>query len=346
MSHKKEFWQVVRGLCIMAVIICHCPGLAKFESFSPDYMFFLVVRQMASFGVPVFLFISGFFVNPEKVMQKKCFFLTRFRRLAVPYFIWTFIYLLVGYIQFAQNGLTFPLSKMIVAFVTGGATAPLYYIVVLLQLTLLTPFLLNRLKKNDCITKLIWWITPIYLVLIYVYCWVNGGFPPFYNVPFFGWIFFYYLGLNMRQNPLFLKKIVSFLGRKVFLICCLGLCILESALLSTHNLVSFAMSQMKFSSMLMSFVICLYVFINGEKHGNNKLLVSVGDCSYGIFYIHELVKKVAIFTVGIIAGYIGFMGKFILCFMITFLLSYILIYFYRKILDKFKISNSIFSSWL
>ena len=346
MSQKKEFWQVVRGLCIMAVIICHCPGIAKFESFSFDYLFFLVVRQIASFGVPVFLFISGYFVNPEKVMQKNVFFLTRFRRLAVPYFIWTCIYLLVGYIQFAQNGLTFPVSKMIVAFITGGATAPLYYIIVLLQLTLLTPFLLNHLKKNDWIKKLLWLISPMYLVLIYAYCWTEGKFPPFYNVPFFGWIFFYYLGLNLRHNPIFFKRVFSFFGKKEFLICGLVLCVFESMFLSAHNLVNFAISQMKFSSMLMSLIICLYVFVNGEKKCLDKLFISFGDCSYGIFYIHELVKKLAIFIISMFTSCLGFTIKFVLCFMITFLLSFVFIYLYRKWLKKFKISNFIFSSWV
>jgi hypothetical protein len=42
------------------------------------------------------------------------------------------------------------IKSVIYAFVFGQSAASLYYILVLLQLTLLTPYLINK-RKNGCI---------------------------------------------------------------------------------------------------------------------------------------------------------------------------------------------------
>ena len=71
-STKNEYFQAVRGICICAVILIHCQnGLAfKFEEFpnNINYFYWIFSRQFLNFCVATFFFLSGYFVNKEKVL--------------------------------------------------------------------------------------------------------------------------------------------------------------------------------------------------------------------------------------------------------------------------------------
>ena len=60
---KSRYWQAVRGVCILAVIMIHCPvgqnGL--------DQIVWLALRQLINFPVAIFIFMAGYFIKPEKV---------------------------------------------------------------------------------------------------------------------------------------------------------------------------------------------------------------------------------------------------------------------------------------
>ena len=60
---KSRYWQAVRGICILAVIMIHCPvgqnGL--------DQIVWLALRQFINFPVAIFIFMAGYFIKPEKV---------------------------------------------------------------------------------------------------------------------------------------------------------------------------------------------------------------------------------------------------------------------------------------
>jgi len=64
---KSEYWQIVRGVCILAVIMIHCPSGYNFST--ADGTVWLVVRSLINFPVALFIFMAGYFVNAEKVKQ-------------------------------------------------------------------------------------------------------------------------------------------------------------------------------------------------------------------------------------------------------------------------------------
>ena len=59
---KSQYWQVVRGICILAVIAIHCP-----QGTDGDLYTWLGIRQFIDFPVALFIFMAGYFVKPEKV---------------------------------------------------------------------------------------------------------------------------------------------------------------------------------------------------------------------------------------------------------------------------------------
>ena len=59
---KQQYWQIVRGICILAVVMIHCPqGTADL-----DQTVWLGIRQIVNFPVALFIFMAGYFVNPSK----------------------------------------------------------------------------------------------------------------------------------------------------------------------------------------------------------------------------------------------------------------------------------------
>lgn len=60
---KQQYWQIVRGICILAVVMIHCPQ-GK-EGFGQTV--WLGIRQIINFPVALFIFMAGYFVNPPKV---------------------------------------------------------------------------------------------------------------------------------------------------------------------------------------------------------------------------------------------------------------------------------------
>jgi surface polysaccharide O-acyltransferase-like enzyme len=107
----------------------------------------VLVQQLALFSVPVFLFISGFFVAYAsrshvqdlswKVVQ------TRMLNLLWPYLIWSIV-------VFAGKGLqgeVFTPTQYIRLLLTGGVTEGYYFVPLLCQLYLLSP-IISRLGKN------------------------------------------------------------------------------------------------------------------------------------------------------------------------------------------------------
>lgn len=60
---KSRYWQAVRGICILAVIMIHCP----IGQNALDQIVWLALRQLINFPVAVFIFMAGYFIKPEKV---------------------------------------------------------------------------------------------------------------------------------------------------------------------------------------------------------------------------------------------------------------------------------------
>lgn len=67
MKEKDTYWQSIRGICILAVIMIHCP---TGQGYTPDiYNTWIVLRQIINFPVVLFIFLSGYFTNIDKIKE-------------------------------------------------------------------------------------------------------------------------------------------------------------------------------------------------------------------------------------------------------------------------------------
>lgn len=286
MERKREYWQSIRGICILAVVLIH--SLGGFD-YSVGYdTEFIVLRQVINFAVATFVFMSGYFVPVEKICNKdfsyKEWILNRGGRLCVPFVIWSLLYSGISLVKDSHHGVSVNWLGYLYRFIVGKSATPFYYIVVLIQLTVITPRLVNVVKESKIIKNLLWLITPCYLLYIYVWNLTTGFSPRLYETLLPAWFGFYYLGINVRCG---LKLKCS---RWKVLIAWAVSCVEALALRKLGMNVGFYTSQITFGSFLYSVAVIGWILKQSDtQHGSAKLLGEIGDCSYGIFYVHMAV---------------------------------------------------------
>lgn len=67
-KEKREYWQSIRGICILAVVLIH--SLGGFDYTGSYDTEFIILRQIINFAVATFVFMSGYFVPVEKICNK------------------------------------------------------------------------------------------------------------------------------------------------------------------------------------------------------------------------------------------------------------------------------------
>ncbi len=68
-KQRNVFWQCVRGICILAVIMIHSPSGLEYGEGTFPYEATFILRQFINFPVVIFFYLAGYFTNPEKVRK-------------------------------------------------------------------------------------------------------------------------------------------------------------------------------------------------------------------------------------------------------------------------------------
>ena len=295
MSKKNMFWQIVRAICILAVIAIHCPNALNLSHSTFQFHLYVIVRALVNFPVAVFLFLAGYFINQEKCLaDKRTFFLNRGGvRLLIPYIVWSAIYMLVSRLGGDQLGA----SEIVWKLLTGKSAGPLYYVVVLIQLTLLTPYLIScALKKSSWP----WLITPAALVIVYVFAYRAEGVPWYCDTLFPLWFGFYYLGIRLRTEDIHITSFLKKMGSIPCVLLSFLINLVESELLIHNGITTtLAVSQNRIGGFLYALAIVgLFYRLSGIMNCKKNLLVWLGDNSYAIYFTHYLVLKIVTKTIG------------------------------------------------
>lgn len=290
---RDTYWDAVRGVCIIAVVWIHTTnGLAYADG--PNawaYDYWLVARQLVNFAVAVFIFLAAYFVSPAKVItgpgSAATWLRSRAVRLGVPFLVWSLGYtLLISWIDDAWDPRLFVRD-----IILGASVAHLYFIVVLLQLVLLTPLLLRALDTRW--RWLLWAVTPVYLVVLYARTLPDGVPPPFYNTWLFGWFAFYLAGLWVRRSgmpPIRVPIAVAAVALTA------AASVAEAYLLVAAGVdAGFAANQLTVTSVLYSFAVIALLLAwhqrresRAHDHDGERWfgLDQLGRNSYGVYYVH------------------------------------------------------------
>lgn len=267
---KNEYIQVLRGVSILAVVLIHC--------LPPAFLLTVAIRPFLNFAVPLFIFLSGYLTTPDKCDKTIYFYRHRIGKVLPPYLLWSFLYL-------AAAGQT-DIIAIIKALLIGSARGQLYYLVVYIQLVLISPLLWHLLVHKFFIARLLYWITPMMFLIRYMAEFLGAG--SMHLESFCGtWLIYYLIGLEWRS------KIVPRLSRFRYTtkrgIALLGICLLiqeiEGFIWYSFGYSDFAISQQKISVLLsaVAFILvsmkvtdkfkqCASSFDNLKKWGTSRLV--------------------------------------------------------------------------
>ena len=285
-----------RGLAILAVVGLHAFYFDIWDkndtALGREIWFFIGYTQLLSFAVPAFLFISGYCLSRkplESLKDYKDFLVKRLTRILVPYLLWSCILI-------ACKGITagnFDIQGAVRVLLTGQAALGYYFIIMIAQLYAITPVLqyMNRRRYGPIVVVVLNIVTllALYYSRLYSASWRIPAALAFYT-----WFVFYEAGLLMgnRKDKTTLSPIAYALGILAMLLA-LILSVIECyQIYSNFDNSMFGFAAIKYSSFLYSGCV-IFVFLCLRKRIANwpKLLVTIGNYSFGIYLLHAFVMK-------------------------------------------------------
>jgi peptidoglycan/LPS O-acetylase OafA/YrhL len=140
-SGRITFFDAARGVAILAVIVIHVTRLYPGEVLSIPQLSVDAINNLMRFAIAVFFISSGALLTHPgwRARALGAFYLDKVVRLAIPYAI---VVLALGFL--AGSG---P-REMLIDLVTGGASVPFYFIIVLFQLYLIYPLLYPLARRR------------------------------------------------------------------------------------------------------------------------------------------------------------------------------------------------------
>lgn len=336
-KHRDLYWQFIRGICILAVILVHSLSINKEYNIN---IINISIRQILNFAVPVFVFMSGYFINIEKFKSKEeilYFYAKRSKKLILPFFIFSCIYCII-YIITTNDEIIW--SELIKGLFIGKYGEQLYYIVVLLELVIITPLLVKLyLANSSLINILILSITPICYFINDIYFKINGYAINNLQIFFIAWISYFYLGIIIRNKKNKLNNQLRRNSKIIIYTTITILAIIMSIFIFNQNYANynFCISQMRLTNICYVLVI-LYLIINNHKKGYNKSnkvinkIIEIGNVSFGIYFIHLIPLKIIKKIVNIIK--INYFIQILIIFIGTLLFTLLIIKIIKRIFNK------------
>lgn len=164
---------LLNGLAVLGVVINHASGWGFTAMFwwphrylpvdSPNfeqmgtlaYYGLLLAQQLIMFSVPTFLFVSGYFMAFATKRHASTVSWSvvgsRIWLLFIPYLLWSLLFF-VG--DFAQ-GTVYTIPEYLELLLTGGTSPAYYFVPLLIQLYLLSPFIVLLAKRRPLLVLVV-----------------------------------------------------------------------------------------------------------------------------------------------------------------------------------------------
>lgn len=328
---RDDYFDQLRGIAIIAIVAIHVTSVIVDRNFANtfNFSFLFIYRQLLNFAIPLFLFVSGYFMaikDVSNVKKYKSFILKQTKKILIPYTIFTSIFILIDY----YSGESITLKSVALNFLTGNVISPYFFIILIFQYYLLLPLLQKINNLKGLIISIV--INILYFVALYIYrINLTQDIPNLYYALIFpAWLFFYQYGLYSGKYALPKKSAIWLwlLPLSVVLI------FIESKFwLKEKNLVSFAISQLRVSSFIYSFI--LINILVSYRFFNIKFLSKIGLVSFGIFLTHMFILLYLFIPLTINTGIYYNQPLYQISILLAIILiNYFAIYLVQKILPK------------
>ncbi len=306
---------LLNGLAILAVVSNHAaswgyvgmfwwvdrysdltpPSFAAVGSFS--YYVLAVFRHLTVFSVPAFLFVSGFFIayaakGSQSTLSWKVV-RVRIGSLLAPYLLWSLATFAAEIIL--GNGVR-PLAYLY-RLLTGGAIGAYFFIPLLIQFYLLSPWMVSLAKKRPGLLILLAILVRLLTHLVDYDRLIGLGLPFTIEVPawFFGrFALFFPLGIVAGFH---LQQVQAWLGRIKPVLVIAGPVLIAAVLIEQEVL--YRVSSLVYGGTFLSLSSTLYslwaifAFLSLKQLPArvSAMLNNLGNKTFGIFLVHPLIQE-------------------------------------------------------
>ncbi|ADU30321.1 acyltransferase family protein [Evansella cellulosilytica] len=286
---NEAYW--LRAISCLAVAVTHCVNttLGNYEESIPqlEEYFLIVIRFIAFFGTPTFIFISELLLAhsyPNKLPQD--FFIKRVKFLLIP-----FIFIGLVFAILVSNSLKDILYEWLINLFLGGYHG--YFILIIFQFYILHAALHKYMVKWPAkkVLLIAFFINAIYLSIfnftepiagkVGEYFWLRG-----YWVPFLGWLFYFVLGFYCGRHFKLLKAHIEQQKYMMYILPFLFISVI-CILTRSHilDVVSSKRVDMLFYTVSVIFFIIL-VTMNRVKVP--KFIYIISKYSFNIYLLHKI----------------------------------------------------------
>lgn len=325
---------ILNGLAILSVVCAHAAHTAPLPMFwwtfryllgsaipnydqfgSLTYYILVAIMKLGLFGLPCFLFISGFYVSVVSRSQKSSvswqWVFATVRRLLIPYLIWSLASFVINWLETCLEACTAQtLGQYSVMLLTGKAQAPYWYVVLICQFYLLSPWLVSLAKTHPKLllsTAAFAYLCGVIIVYqglffklpAYLYLLPYGSFFPRDVIYFVSGIVF---GFHLTAIQQWLARYKWYL--LIILVTSALLSLIEAEVAYRilgggydylHH-VGAGNDTLPMTIYVFSFILCFFAFEKVDYPFSRILSHQIGPKSYGIFLIHpifiQLVPKI------------------------------------------------------
>ena len=338
---KEAYWQFLRGVAILFVVLSHCYGPKVLEQnklvVSLSSIWYCLEVNFISTAVAIFFFISGYWAEKSYIREADTYYFCkkRVKRLFIPYILYTSLYVVFRLLLRES----FSLNTILEILLLGRACTPLYFLPVLIIYSIFTPVLCKLNQKKlllilACLIALICWIGAFVSCLHgHQYAWFYLRYTPVW-LPFYSW------GISMAsENRITQSKITNNKDNLIYLIFFMILCYILKItsmllLISYCQLSQIMFSQLRLTAFAYSASIIIFLnFVRKRIKHYPRIINFIGDYSFGIFFLHMFF----IIPLGIMYSHFGWQFPIIfryIQFIISILGSLIICQIIYRVLDK------------
>lgn len=292
-THKNMQIQAMRGICMICVCFIHVLGTAG--NYTEELT--VVLRTAVNFCTAVFFFISANLTNINKVKSNtKKYLIKRIANLYTPFIFYSLFYTLINKGYDFSNGVN--AIKSVLKVLIGSNSAQLYFIIILIIYTLISPILIKIIESKNAILNIIMFaVSPAQLILIFlntigINVFMIENYLPLQITRILPFAYFicYYLGLYFKING-YPKRNYTYLIPIAF---AAALSVNFYELFNFDVPLNYITGQIK----LMNIIFIVSIIISYDKiliflkRVNTKILEKIAEYSFGIYFLHMFFIKV------------------------------------------------------
>lgn len=296
----------------------------------------VILNQFPRYGSPVFVMMSGFILyhielkRPSRSYME--FFRHRFLKVFIPYAIWTILYSTFTMRNYFLGMETLDAIRIMKTYlmniVTGTGYVHLYFILIMIQLYALFPFLkkwVERYTYTTLTTAAV--ISFTFQSLIYLHRLSIITLPSIgigWATLFPGWLVFFCFGIYLKIN---LEQTMAFWKKRKLLCGLLWIGLFAAAILEGQvSPVNITLRPTISLYGVQTFFLFYLVFDNLKDRTSNtmdQLLEWVANNSFNIYLIHPLVLNILVLPLSW-GGYGGLVALYISAVICTCLVIHVL----------------------